>query len=225
MPTLDLPIFLKGLILGLAIAAPVGPIGVLCIQRTLQHGRLAGFLSGLGAATADAFYGAVAAFGLTAVTGFLTAQQSWLRLIGGLFLLYLGIKSWRTPLTQPNLDEPAANNSYRSLLSNYTTTVLLTLTNPATILSFAVIFAGAGIVSSQEAGWGQARWGAAALLVYGVFLGSALWWFLLSGGISLLRGRFKPNHLGWVNRAAGLIIGGFGAILLFNLLYTTLLTD
>ena len=215
MPTLDLPVFFKGLILGLAIAAPVGPIGILCIQRTLQNGRLAGLLSGLGAATADAFYGAVAAFGLTAVTGFLTAQQSWLRLIGGLFLLCLGIKSWRTPPTNPRLDEPAEKSGYRSHLSYYSTTVLLTLTNPATILSFAVIFAGSGIVTSQETGWGTA-----ALLVYGVFIGSALWWLLLSGGVSLLRGRLTPSHLLWINRAAGLIIGGFGAILLLNLLLT-----
>lgn len=210
-----MPIFLKGILLGFAIAAPVGPIGVLCIQRTLQNGRLAGFLSGLGAATADAFYGAVAAFGLTAVTGFLTAQQTWLRLIGGLFLLYLGIKSWRTPPTNPKLDEPAEKSGYCSLFSYYTTTVLLTLTNPATILSFAVIFAGSGIVTSQETGWVTA-----ALLVYGVFIGSALWWLLLSGGISLLRGRLTPSHLLWINRAAGLIIGGFGAILLLNLLLT-----
>lgn len=216
---LDLPIFVQGLLLGLAIAAPVGPIGVLCIQRTLQNGRTAGFLSGLGAATADAFYGAVAAFGLTAITGFLTRQQSWLSLIGGLFLLYLGVKSWFRPPANPAVDEAALTAGYGSYFSYYSSTVFLTLTNPATILSFAVIFAGVGVTSSQEAGWQTA-----ALLVFGVFVGSAIWWFLLSGGVSLLRGRLTPDLLRWVNRAAGLIIGGFGAILLFNLL-RGLLTD
>lgn len=216
---LDLPIFVQGLLLGLAIAAPVGPIGVLCIQRTLQNGRTAGFLSGLGAATADAFYGAVAAFGLTAITGFLTRQQSWLSLIGGLFLLYLGVKSWFRPPANPAVDEAALTAGYGSYFSYYSSTVFLTLTNPATILSFAVIFAGVGVTSSQEAGWQTA-----ALLVFGVFVGSAIWWFLLSGGVSLLRGRLTPDLLRWINRAAGLIIGGFGAILLFNLL-RGLLTD
>ena len=216
---LNLPIFLQGLLLGLAIAAPVGPIGVLCIQRTLQNGRAAGFLSGLGAATADAFYGAVAAFGLTTVTGFLTRQQNWLSLVGGLFLLYLGVKSWFRPPSNPDLAEAALVTGYSSYLSYYSSTVFLTLTNPATILSFVVIFAGVGVTSSQEAGWRPA-----ALLVWGVFVGSAIWWFLLSGGVSLLRGRLTPNLLRWVNRAAGLIIGGFGVVLLFTLL-RTLLTD
>jgi threonine/homoserine/homoserine lactone efflux protein len=217
LPTLS--IFLKGLLLGLAIAAPVGPIGVLCIHRTLQNGRAAGFLSGLGAATADAFYGAVAAFGLTAVTGFLTRQQTGLSLVGGLFLLYLGAKSWFRPPANPDLEEAALSAGYGSYFSYYSSTVFLTLTNPATILSFAIIFAGVGVSNSQEAGWRPA-----ALLVWGVFVGSALWWFLLSGGVSLLRGRLTPNLLRWVNRAAGLIIGGFGAVLLFNLL-RTVLTD
>jgi threonine/homoserine/homoserine lactone efflux protein len=216
---MELPIFLKGLLLGLAIAAPVGPIGVLCIQRTLQNGRAAGFLSGLGAATADAFYGAVAAFGLTAITGFLTRQQTWLSLIGGFFLLYLGVKGWFRPPTNPTLDEATLPAGYGSYFSYYSSTVFLTLTNPATILSFALIFAGVGVTSSQEVGWRPA-----ALLVWGVFVGSALWWFLLSGGVSLLRGRLTPDLLRWINRAAALIIGAFGVVILFNLL-RTLLTD
>src|SRR4051812_8188873 len=127
--------FLKGLLIGFSIAAPVGPIGVLCIQRTLSYGRLSGLLTGLGAATADGVYGAVAAFGLTVVSSFLTGQQFWFQLIGGAFLFYLGAKNFKaTPATK------AASKEHKGLLFDYISTVFLTLTNPATILSFVAIF-------------------------------------------------------------------------------------
>jgi threonine/homoserine/homoserine lactone efflux protein len=135
---LDLGFLLQGVLLGFSIAAPVGPIGVLCIRRTLADGRLTGFVSGLGAATADMFYGAVAAFGLTAVREFLVGGQFWLHLLGGLFLLYLGI---RTFFARP-AEKAAATESKRGLFSAYLSTLGLTLANPATIISFTVIFAG-----------------------------------------------------------------------------------
>lgn len=198
---------LKGALLGLAIAAPVGPIGVLCIRRTLAQGRVAGFVSGLGAASADMVYGAIAAFGLTAVTGLLVRQQGWLRLLGGLFLCYLGL---RTLLARP--DGRAANAEGRSHAGAYLSTFALTLTNPVTILSFAAIFAGAGV--AQVGG----SYGAAAAMVLGVFLGSAAWWLLLSTGVSLLRDRFDARAALWVNRLSGLIILGFGLAALISLL-------
>ena len=127
-------LFLRRLLLGLSISAPVGPIGLLCIRRTLAYGRLTGLLSGLGAATADGFYGMVAAFGLTFVSQFLESQSFLLRIIGGLFLVYLGITTFRS---KP--PEESAKLSRTSLAGSYLSTLLLTMTNPATILSFVLI--------------------------------------------------------------------------------------
>ena len=203
---MDSNLLLSGLLIGFSIAAPVGPIGVLCIRRTLASGRLTGLVSGLGAATADAFYGSVAGFGLTLVSGLLISQQWWLRLIGGLFLCYLGV---RTFVSRPSAR--AAEAGARGLLGAYLSTLALTLTNPLTILSFTVIFAGLGIVSAQG------NFLSAALLVLGVFLGSALWWLLLSGGVSLFQSLFTPARLRWVNRISGGIIAAFGVLALWSL--------
>ena len=198
--------FLRGLLIGFSIAAPVGPIGVLCIRRTLADGRMAGLASGLGAATADAFYGSLAGFGLTLVANFLVSQQTWLRLVGGIFLLYLGVK---TALSQPASDSaPVTNTHSRGLWGAYLSTLLLTLTNPLTILSFAAIFAGLGLADTG----GNSL--SAVLLVLGVFCGSASWWLLLSGGVGLLRGRLTPRILQWVNRLAGAVIVVFGILAL-----------
>ncbi len=196
-------IFLQGLIIGFSIAAPVGPIGVLCIRRTLTGGRVVGFLSGLGAATADALYGSIAGFGLTFIAAFLLDQQLWFSLVGGVFLSYLGIKTFLTPPAQA-----AAAVKGGGGLGAYGSTFFLTLTNPATILSFAAIFAGLGLANTGR------TYATAGLLVLGVFLGSALWWLLLSGGVSLLRRRFTPTWLGWVNKLSGLVIAGFGLTIL-----------
>jgi threonine/homoserine/homoserine lactone efflux protein len=197
-------LFLQGLLIGFSIAAPVGPIGVLCIRRSLAYGRQLGFASGLGAATADAFYGAVAGFGLTFISGFLVAQQDWLRLVGGFFLLYLGL---RTAVTRPT-GEALTDHAQPTLISAFFSTFLLTLTNPITILSFAAIFAGLGIAA--EAG----DYLQAVVLVLGVFLGSAAWWFLLSGTTGFFRDRITSTGLLWINRISGLIILGFGLVAL-----------
>jgi threonine/homoserine/homoserine lactone efflux protein len=224
----------RGVVIGFSIAAPVGPIGVLCIRRTLADGRAAGFVSGLGAATADAVYGSIAGFGLTAVSGALIGGQAWLRLVGGLFLCYLGVRTWRSrpvDAASPDEDTPARIASgtgapgrrtgggrtsgprgpaARDLAGAYATTLLLTLTNPMTIISFAAIFAGLGIAAARD-------YGSAALLVAGVFTGSALWWFILSGIASSVRGRLRAGSLRWVNLAAGAIILSFGGLALLSL--------
>ncbi len=197
---------LKGIIIGFSIAAPVGPIGVLCIRRTLAEGRMHGLASGLGAATADALYGCVAGFGLTFISGLFVSQQFWFRLVGGLFLCYLGI---RTLLAAPA--EAASPIGANGLPGAYASTFFLTLTNPMTILSYAAIFAGLGIAGT---GGGYAS---ASVLVLGVFIGSATWWLVLSGGVSLFRGRFNQQRLLWVNRISGFIIGGFGLAALLSL--------
>jgi len=204
---MDATFFFRGLLIGLSIAAPVGPIGVLCIRRTLAEGRAAGLVSGLGAATADALYGLVAAFGLTFISGFLIDQQTWLRLAGGLFLLCLGCKTLLAKPAGPARPAPAGG---RGLLAAYTSTLFLTLTNPITILFFVGVFAGLGAGASSS-------YASAAILVAGVFAGSALWWLTLSGLASLFRNRFSARALRWVNRLSGLVILGFGLAALFSL--------
>ncbi|MFN3334975.1 MAG: LysE family translocator [Caldilinea sp.] len=198
---MDATLFFRGLLLGFAIAAPVGPIGLLVIQRTLNDGRLVGLMSGLGAATADAVYGAIAAFGLSLLTAFLVEQQMWLGLAGGLFLCYLGVRT----VTALPASQAAAVES-RGLLGAWSTTLALTLTNPMTILAFVAIFAGAGLATAS----GDTL--AALLLVAGVFLGSAAWWLLLSGGVSLLRGFVNTTTLRWINWIAGGVIVAFGVL-------------
>jgi threonine/homoserine/homoserine lactone efflux protein len=197
----DPDLLLRGGLIGLSIAAPVGPIGVLCIRRTLAEGWSFGLVSGLGAATADALYGCVAGFGLTFISAALISHQAGLRMVGGLFLCYQGI---RTLLALP-AERAAAASGEGGLLRAYGSTFLLTLTNPMTILAFAAIFAGLGLA---EAGGGYAS---AVLLVLGVFLGSASWWLLLSSVVGAFRTRFSLSGLLWVNRVSGLIILGFGA--------------
>jgi threonine/homoserine/homoserine lactone efflux protein len=203
---MDVTFFFRGLLIGLSIAAPVGPIGVLCIRRTLAEGRAAGLVSGLGAATADALYGFIAAFGLTFVSGFLIRQRLWLHLVGGLFLCYLGVKTMLAKPAGPAQPTPAGG---RGLLAAYTSTLFLTLTNPITILFFAGIFAGLG---AAEGG----SYASAAIMVAGVFIGSALWWLTLSGLVSLFRNRFNARAMRWVNRLSGLMILGFGLAALFS---------
>ncbi len=197
---------LRGLIIGFSIAAPVGPIGVLCIRRTLAEGRVVGLISGLGAATADMVYGCIAALGLTVASDFLVAQNVWLRLFGGVFLCYLGV---RTFLSKPS--ELAPSVKAGGLLSSYASTFLLTLSNPMTILSFVAIFAGLG---AGETGGNIAS---AIELILGVFAGSSLWWLVLSWLVSLFRKRLNQRRLRWVNRVSGTIITAFGVMVLLSL--------
>jgi threonine/homoserine/homoserine lactone efflux protein len=201
----DPALFGRGLLIGISLAAPVGPIGVICIRRTLAEGRSAGFACGLGAAMADGFYGAIAGFGLTAVSDLLIHQQFWLRLIGGLFMCYLGL----TTLFSKAAERTAAAQG-RSLLGAFASTFGLTFTNPMTIFSFAAVFAGLGL------GLGQTDYWDASFMVWGVFLGSALWWFLLSASVNVLRNRFTNRHQHWINRISGLLIAGFGIWALWN---------
>lgn len=196
-------LFLKGIVIGLAIAVPVGPIGALCVQRTLAEGRISGLVSGLGAATADTIYGFIAAFGVTLISGFLISHQMWLRIIGGAILFTLGLKTF---LSRPR--KQAAPVSGNSLLTNFFSTFGLTLTNPITILAFAAIFAALGVVSGSQ------DLAALGMLILGVFFGSALWWLILSGGASLFRGWIGTHGMRWVNRISGIIIVAFGAVVL-----------
>lgn len=191
--------FLRGLLIGFAIAAPVGPIGLLCIQTTLAQGRTAGLVSGLGAATADAVYGSVAAFGMTLVSHALIAEHQWIQAIGGLFLCYLGLRIFRSSPVQK-----AARLRSGHLWWQYFSIVLLTLTNPTTILSFVAVFAALGIAASADTAL------PAAFIVLGVFSGSALWWLTLSSGVSMVKRSLTPLVLLSIGRVAGISIAAFG---------------
>jgi threonine/homoserine/homoserine lactone efflux protein len=204
---MPLTYLLKGLIIGFSIAAPVGPIGILCIQRTIASGRASGLVTGLGAASADALYGCVAGFGLTWVSQFLLAQKTWLQLGGGAFLAYLGLKAW---MIRPGSTSQAASTP--GFWHAYLSTFFLTLTNPMTILSFMAVFAGLGIAATS----GNYR--DAASLVLGVFCGSALWWLLLSSGIGIFRSRPSAGSLRWIDRLSGTILLVFAVVAIWGIL-------
>ena len=196
---------LRGIIIGFSIAAPIGPISILVVRRTLARGRAAGLISSLGAATADAIYGFIAGFGLVYVSNFLVSQQSWMRLVGGIFLIYLGIKTF---VAKSAVGEISVNGG--GLAGDYASTLFLTLTNPFTILSFAAIFAGLGLADTGG------DYLSAGALVAGVFLGSILVSFILTSATDLFRSRFTARGMRWMNRVSGVIIAGFGLIALFT---------
>ncbi|KAA0688820.1 LysE/ArgO family amino acid transporter [Azospirillum brasilense] len=204
-----LPALLKGLIIGFSIAAPVGPIGLLCIRRTLADGPAHGFVSGLGAASADAVYGAIAGFGVALVTDALLGAQVALKLVGGVMLLWLG---WSTLRARP-AERAADACGGGGLTGAYASTFALTLANPATILSFAAVFGGLGV----SAGDGSST-SVAALLVAGVFTGSAMWWLGLSASVGAFRRRVTPAAMLWINRVSGAVLGAFGIAALASLL-------
>ena len=194
-------LFLRGLVLGFTIAAAVGPISLLCIRRTLAEGRLVGLVSGMGVATADATYGAIAAFGLTAVTDLLVDWRRALGIVGGAFLLWL---AWRTFRSVPGEAATDAGNGRRGLAGAYLSILALTLTNPMTILSFAALFVGLGVTGGDAAG--------ATLLTLGVLAGSAAWWVVLVTVVGAVRSRLTTTGLRRVNVVSGLVIGAFAIV-------------
>jgi threonine/homoserine/homoserine lactone efflux protein len=202
---MDPQVLLQGIIIGFSIAAPVGPIGILCIRQTLSKGRVYGIISGLGAATADAVYGAIAAFGITIISNVLIAQRFWLAVLGGAFLFYLGIRVF---LAKPNTK--SQSDAPKNLLGDYATTFGLTITNPMTIISFAAVYVGVGF------GTISSNLGFAALFVVGIFLGSTCWWLILSSAVGMLRTRITVEGLRFVNRISGLVIIGFGIFILIS---------
>jgi threonine/homoserine/homoserine lactone efflux protein len=199
MAAMDLSFFIKGLIFGFSIAAPVGPIGILCIRRSLTNGWMAGLLTGMGAATADACYGCVAGFGLAGITGFVVGQRAWIQTFGGLFLCWLGLRIFLS-----GADEKPAAEASGSAAMGYLSALFLTLTNPMTILSFAAVFAGMGL---GGIGAGQV---AAGWLVVGVFSGSMAWWIILTSVSRLFNTRMSANAMRWINRFSGVMLTGFG---------------
>jgi threonine/homoserine/homoserine lactone efflux protein len=199
---LDPALALRGFVLGFTIAAAVGPISLLVIRRTLAQGQLYGLVSGLGVATADATYGAIAAFGLGAIADVLVNARQVLGLVGGAFLLWL---AWRTVRSAPT-EAAAVTTSRGGYAGAYLSILGLTLANPMTILSFGALFAGLGVTSGATGG--------AVLLVAGVLLGSTTWWIVLTTVIGVLRTRVTPVWIHRINLVSGVVIGAFaiGAI-------------
>ncbi|WP_061809545.1 LysE family translocator [Rossellomorea vietnamensis] len=200
-------LFIKSVMIGVAIAAPVGPVGIVCIQRTLAYGRRTGFLSGLGAATADALYGLIAVMGLTVVSGFLMAHQFWIQVWGGVFLLLLGWKTFTSKPPALSAGIPDTPSSVKGFLSVF----LLTLTNPLTILAFIAIF-GVFRVGGPE------DFLTSLTVVSGVFSGSALWWGILAFVGGWISSRIGPDSLKLINRTAGIVLTIFSVLFLIDLL-------
>jgi len=203
-----LVLLVKGVLVGLVIAVPVGPVGVLCIRRTILHGRLAGFASGFGAATADAIFGIIAGYGLTFVSDLLLDYRDWLRIAGAAFLLIIGVKAF---IADPH-DNGNGQHDAESLIADYVSTFALTITNPITILAFLAIFAGIGFTGND------ATLGHAAILVLGVWLGSLLWWAGLTLGSGWLRLSVDRQQLAWISRGSGGILLLSGVALIGSLL-------
>jgi threonine/homoserine/homoserine lactone efflux protein len=198
-------LIIQGVLIGCVVAVPVGPLGLLCINRALALGALCGLLSGLGIASADALAALIVALGVSFVSGFFTDHQTILRLAGGVFLCYLG---WRIYRTKPKEQAPPSN--VNGLLNAYGTAFFVAFSNPATILSFIAIYAGWHVPSLHG------RYFAAALLALGVFIGSALWWVSLFIAMTAYRGKFSLRALGWVHRVSGVLILGFGIVVLLS---------
>lgn len=205
---IDFSLFRTGATVGFAVAAPVGPIGVLVIERSVREGRARGLVTGLGAAAADTVFALLGALGTSFAAG-LVAQSAWLRIFGGAFLVLLGIRAWlggRGSTVAAAVKAPSTTGHARAFLSIFA----LTLTNPATILSFAAVSAGLGVAGGDA--------GAAALLALGVLVGSATWWLLLSTGAALLRGRLGPGALDAIRIGSGALLVVFGAGILLRTL-------
>jgi threonine/homoserine/homoserine lactone efflux protein len=204
-------IFLKGLLAGFLIAAPVGPINVLCVRRTIMHGRLVGLVSGLGAATADTIFGGIAAFGLSFVYQLLLTERFWLGLGGAALLTVIGI---RTLYAEP--PRPTESPDPTNLVGDFTSTFFLTLTNPVTILSFLAAFTAVGVAAEPGEPIGLDEW----VLVLGVFIGAATWWFFITELVALFHGRIPEGMLRWTNRIAGVVILGFAAAVVWMVIGT-----
>lgn len=192
-------LFLRMLVIGVAVAAPVGAMGILCIQRTVSHGWKSGVVTGLGIATADALFAALAAFGITAISDFLVSYQAPLRIVGGVGLLWL---AWRALTAHP---ESMSDTEALSTPRTFASALGLTLTNPMTIIAFSAIFAGAGLVS-------QSTWQGAVTVTAGVALGSLAWWVALSVSVAAIRHGLSQSVMVWINRVSGAVLAAFGVV-------------
>lgn len=193
---------LESLVVGFIMAAPVGPVGVLCIRRTLRYGWLSGFTTGLGVAVADSVYGALASLGLTQVSTALVSHELTLKLVGGIILIVMGVSIYRSAAPKP---EGEAEVSRKKHIRNFLSALLLAFTNPLTILSFAAVYIGLGLGAQTE---GSLFF--AITFVVGVFVGSCGWWILLSVGTARIKEKITSDYFLRINHVCGIVIGLFG---------------
>ncbi len=211
---LDFGLVASGVAIGLAVAAPIGPVNLIVIRRTLRFGKLNGLVSGMGAALGDGLFAAMAAFSLTAAIDFILTFELWLQGVGGFFLLFLGL---RTLMTHPHLAEAETDNVSGITARVFLSTFALTITNPATMLGFIAIFGGIASLSSTGEGYGHA-----ATLTGAVITGSMLWWFGLSQFVNIFRQRMSDHLLELINRVSGCLILAFGVAILLRVLFVLL---
>ena len=207
---MEIEFVIKGVIVGFLASIPLGPVGVLCIQRTINKGRLSGLFSGMGSATVDAFFALVAAFGLTYIINFIEEQQFYIQLIGGGVLILLGVKIFQTnPIKQIRRHRRKKNK----LIEDYFSVLILTLSNPLAIFLFVAAFAGIGIVSSKDPSIKS------YLIISGVFIGAMLWWAILTFFVDMFRKKFRLKQLWWINKIAGLLIIVFGVVAMVSIFF------
>ena len=200
-------LFLKGSLIGFLIAAPVGPIGILCIRRTLSGRYLLGLVTGLGAGLADTFYGAVAGFSLASISDFIEEYNVYLRFFGGILLAWLGVRIYIAP-PRHNAQEGGAGET---LLQGFASAFFLTVSNPVTLLVFAAAFAAVGVSTANDS------FSHSLTLVTGVFFGATAWWFSLSTGVQLMHHKLSDTQLSWINRISGILLVGFSIFMLLSL--------
>ena len=208
---MDGNLFIQGIIIGLTLAVPVGPISLLCIHRSVTDGRLHGIVSGIGVASADSFYAAVSFLGLTVISGLIIAQQFFFRFLAGFVLIFVGIRVF---LSLPAVASDQAG--HETYLKDYLSTAAITIANPLTLLFFMVIVPGFGVVIHGSSVL------SAVEFVSGVFLGSVAWWVILCGSVGTVRTRIGGEYLGLINRISGILISCFGAGMLLLLIIPTL---
>jgi len=194
---MDIIHLLKGIVVGFSVSVPLGPIGILCVQRTMNYGRRSGFASGIGAALSDMTYAVITGFSITFIIEFLQNNQLAFQIAGAVLLLLLGIKIY---LTQPKLNTGSKGRPNASLIGDMVSTYFLTITNPLTLIVFIGVFAGFGMASDVV----SLR--STILIILGIFLGAALWWFALTCIVNLFRSKINENTLRWINKIAGATI-------------------
>jgi threonine/homoserine/homoserine lactone efflux protein len=204
-----LSLFIKGVIIGLIASIPLGPIGVICIQRTINKGRISGFVSGLGAASADTMFAAIAGFSLTYIISFIEERQLIIEFVGGVIVILLGLKTfYSNPVSQLKRHKRKQNK----LIEDFVSVLLLTATNPFAIFFFVALFATAGIVHHNQS------FGLSSIALVGVFLGGALWWYTLSSLVNMFRHKFRLKQLWWINKISGAVITLLGILAIINVI-------
>ncbi len=202
-------LLLKGVFIGFMVSAPLGPIAVLCIQRTLNKGRISGFVSGLGAVTADTIFALIAGLGISIIIAFIEEKIFYFQIIGGIIILYLGIHIfYSNPVKQIRMQRMNKNKLSHDFLSVF----FLTISNPIAIFFFLAMFTGVNLTS------GRMNFINLIFMVSGVTLGAVFWWFLLSSFVNIFRHRFRLKNIWWMNKVAGIVIFFLGIAVIFSIL-------